>query len=215
MVDLYVGPNREHFQVHEELLCSKIPYFKKCFAADSQKRKQKSAEFLEDNPAAFDALLTWVYRDEIQPLYTLTDETVGGMHGTGAALDFYFLAEMFCLPVLQDRIMDLCIQFSKDKSCLPYHEKIEVVYQKTAESSPMRKFMARTFHFRCNTTTKLIGEELWPLGKSQKLLKECADLSADLLTLLREGTKPSNPLVLDACEFHCHAKGESCSAKKQ
>jgi hypothetical protein len=31
MVDIFVGPGKKQFRMHKELLCSRVPYFKKMF----------------------------------------------------------------------------------------------------------------------------------------------------------------------------------------
>jgi hypothetical protein len=56
-VDLYIGPKVEHFHVHEEILCNKIPYFAKMFRGGFAEANTKSAHLPEDNPDLFDVLL--------------------------------------------------------------------------------------------------------------------------------------------------------------
>ncbi|TVY42478.1 hypothetical protein LSUB1_G003278 [Lachnellula subtilissima] len=61
MVNIYVGkgPKEQHFTVHKELLCNKIPYFEKMFKGGSQGATIINvARFPEDNIInSFDVLL--------------------------------------------------------------------------------------------------------------------------------------------------------------
>jgi BTB/POZ domain len=96
MVNLYVGPKKAHFHVHEEILCSKIPYFAKMFRGVFAKASTKSTDFPEDDLDLFDILLGWVYQDSIRPLTMRKLER----QWSWDVLEFYVLVEKYCLPEL-------------------------------------------------------------------------------------------------------------------
>jgi hypothetical protein len=63
MVNIYVGPEKEHFHVQRAAICGKIPYFEKMFKDGGfAESYTKSATFPEDDPESVDLLLGWVYQ---------------------------------------------------------------------------------------------------------------------------------------------------------
>jgi hypothetical protein len=68
MVDLYIGPKREHCHVHKELLDDNVPHFNKMFNGEFKEAMSRSAEFPEYHPQSFDLLLSWVYRGRYESL---------------------------------------------------------------------------------------------------------------------------------------------------
>jgi hypothetical protein len=126
------------------------------------------------------------------------------------AVGFYILAEKLCLPDLQDRIMDVLIEFFTKHPTRVNMEDILNIHNQTPTGSPSRKFMVRMFHW-LSTTLYFIGLDMvWPVAVFQGLLSLHEDPAADFMDLLRKGTIPECPCELNTCEFHCHAESEPC-----
>jgi hypothetical protein len=135
MVDLYVGPAKEHFHVHRAAICTKIPYFEKMFRDGGfAESYTKSATFAEDDPESFDLLLGWVYHDSIKVPAVKTDgEDDPELSWKPNSL--YRLAEKICLPQLQDQVVDMVRESDRQTCCLPSTDTMLQAYSETREKS--------------------------------------------------------------------------------
>jgi hypothetical protein len=222
LVNLYVGPTKEHFYVHKDKLCAKVPYFDKMFKGGFLEAANKSATFPEDNPADFDLLIRWIYEDVIEPLEP--DIPAKCPAGTQLKfdndyLDFYVFAEKLCVPELQDRIMDALLAQLKSTQSILWGDTIKLVYKQTSKNSPMRKLAVYTVKYvlECRSF-----QELCPVSEVQEILQSHEEFLPDLLTLQREWAytagatyKVVDPSwIKDTCQFHCHGK-EGCYLTKR
>ncbi|KXX74335.1 Kelch repeat and BTB domain-containing protein 7 [Madurella mycetomatis] len=89
MVTLLVGPDRQKFVVHKNLLVSQSKYFKSALAAGLFREAIEGVvTFDEDDPDAFRLLINWLYRGHIprvQPFITKPDFSIQGMAQPDAA----------------------------------------------------------------------------------------------------------------------------------
>ncbi|TVY35864.1 hypothetical protein LOCC1_G008543 [Lachnellula occidentalis] len=176
MVDLYVGPRKEHFHVHKDLLCNKIPYFAKMFKGGFQEAITNSASFPEDVPGSFDILITWVYHGKLRPLTMLKDNR-NAMAWKVIAL--YSLAEKLCVSELMDDIMDAFRDFQQQNDTLPSCNFILTTYQKLDSNSPLRRYV-------CYCYTFVLLKETRDMNMMTSLLAKVPDLATDMAGLLRE-----------------------------
>jgi BTB/POZ domain len=214
MVDLYVGPQKDRFHVHKEVLCKKIPYFEKMFKGEFKEATEDQATFPEDNPESFDLLLGWVYHNSIRPLVALREGGINSLSvNSWSIIKFYLLAEKFCLSQLQDQIFNEYLDYLHREISFPAVHQIGANYSDSPVGNPFRKFAARAFHWAIDPSSKL-SNTIWPTHALAKLLQDQKDLAEDVLILIRTGVKASNPKQLPRCEFHCHDKDEPCPTKK-
>ena len=208
MVDLYVGPSKEHFRVHKTLLCAKIPYFYKMFKGKFTEASTNRAEFPEDSPESFDLLLGWVYQNTQRPLRFIEDIENNGMTKLSwDACDFYNLVEKICLRPLQDRIMDIVRNFDNSTGALPAEGAIRKAYSKDYAPSPFRKYMSHWFAYIL-TKDK---EGPWDIESYTQLITTNIDLARDVLRVLRQRSGMiEDPCGLPNCYFHSHDRGEPC-----
>ena len=68
MVDIYVGPSKQHFHLHKNLLCSKVDYFRKMFESSFKEGVEQAATLPEDDPNAFALFVQWLYQESLTPL---------------------------------------------------------------------------------------------------------------------------------------------------
>jgi BTB/POZ domain len=216
MVDLYVGPQKDRFHVHKEVLCKKIPYFEKMFKAGFKEATENQATFPEDNAESFDLLLGWVYHNSIRPLAVLRkDGTSNESFESWNPNKLSMLAEKLCLSDLQDQIMDEYIEYLVRENLYPSVAGIGATYTAVPAGNSFRKFGARFFHWAVSPpASSMLDLTHWSTDALAKLMQDQDDLAEDVLTLLRTGVKASNPIELPRCEFHCHGKDEPCPTKK-
>ena len=91
-VDIHVGVNKEHFCVHKEILCAKIPYFEKMFKGGFKESSDGSATLPDDRSESFDLLLGWVYHNTIRPLSIIERDGKGVGTTSWSAVPFDGLA---------------------------------------------------------------------------------------------------------------------------
>ena len=74
MVDIYVGPKRKAFRLHEDLLCDRSDYFKATFQGEFAEAKSKELYLSEDNDASFELFVNWLYGGDLRIGQPSTDE---------------------------------------------------------------------------------------------------------------------------------------------
>jgi hypothetical protein len=222
MVDLYVGPVREHYIVHKELLCTKVPYFEAMFGGSNfREALEGTASFPEDQEVAFDLLLNWIYTGTIPPL--LNKHKNGAKTFSSNVVDFYVLADKFCLSELQDRIIDACRASLLAENALPTADFTSYAYSQTSANSPLRKFavVAARYTLRLeyeNTVAryKLQQESANTVSRVEfgrsvhTFLENHKDIWSDILSLVKNSKETGDPMNLPACAFHRHGEKDDC-----
>jgi hypothetical protein len=61
-VTIYVGPDREAFKLSKDLLCYVSPFFRAAFEGDFKESNEQTMELLEDDVAAFEHVVSYMYR---------------------------------------------------------------------------------------------------------------------------------------------------------
>lgn len=147
MVDIYVGPEKEHFHVHRAAICGKIPYFEKMFKdGDFVESYTKSATFPEDEPESFDLLLGWVYHGSIKVPAAIRDDR-GDPELSRVPNSLYKLAKKICLPQLQDQVVDILRDSDRQTYCLSSTDTILNAYSETRKKSGLHRYYAQSLAF--------------------------------------------------------------------
>jgi hypothetical protein len=66
MVEIYVGPSKQHFSVHKKLLCAKADYFQKRFESTFKEGIEQAATFPKEDPDNFALFVQWIYGDSLK-----------------------------------------------------------------------------------------------------------------------------------------------------
>jgi len=215
IVDLYVGETKEKFHVHKELLCTKVPYFAKIFKGGFTESVDNSATFQEDSPEAFDLLIEWVYSGTgaIRKLVLapkVDDDST--LLFSWPVIDFYSLADRFCLLDLRDKIFDAYFATQKKRRYNPKAWFIREGCSKLPQQSGLRRYLV----LAC--VQLIIVEQKkprWNTGEMVDILHENKDLVFDILENLRSGIVPQHPTDLPPCTFHSHEEKETCYLEKE
>jgi hypothetical protein len=135
MVDIYVGPSREYYKLHKDILCNltKISYFEAMFSGEFKEACNGTPSFPADKVVAFDVLFNWVYTNTLRPLVVIKQGAAKTFSWN--VVDFYFLADKLCLPELQHRIIDVCRASLLAENALPTADLVVYAYSQT---SPVR-----------------------------------------------------------------------------
>ncbi|TVY80459.1 hypothetical protein LSUE1_G005344 [Lachnellula suecica] len=182
MVDIFVGPEKEHFHVHKKPLCARVPYFDKMFCGQFLESEQQSATLPEDDPIVFNLFLMWVYGDGSLAPVDFSKNTVD----SGPILDrikLYGFAEKICLTELSDYLMTTLISNLSLQNRTLSLASVTSAYELTRPESPSRKYISHSL----TLTVKLSGPETSSSNNIniKRLLSENEDILKDTLEAIR------------------------------
>lgn len=144
IVDIYVGPLRKHFEVHEELLCQDVPVFNTMFKSGFMEGLKKSADFPEDDSETFDTFIQWLYDDELDEIKI--DKERPWSEPLLGRMKLFIFAEKHCIDVLADYAIDTILLASEDWGerdfTQPTLEVVQLVYENTLPGSGLRLYLA-------------------------------------------------------------------------
>ncbi|CZR69865.1 uncharacterized protein PAC_19765 [Phialocephala subalpina] len=189
MVDLLVGPENELFRVHKKLSTENV------------------ARFPEDDPAAFDLLIKWIYSTSKRHIRDLDAVQIEGEEGhteaSWDAINFYSLAEKCCLPELQDTTMNVLARYHRMADELPSPSFVCRAYARTSAGLSLSRYCTKSIYW-------VLDEGInngWPTEEVQKLFQDHPTFSMDYINLQR--TKSAcDPRKSDRCSFHVHGSKE-------
>ncbi|KAF7886977.1 uncharacterized protein EAF02_003624 [Botrytis sinoallii] len=221
MVDIHVGKDEDsgHFQLHKSILCEKVPYFEKMFNGNFEEGTTNSATLPEDDPEAFNILISWIYSDQVFPV-GLRECT----HETWCVGKLYLLADKLCLPDLMDRILDE-LTFSMDKDnwmpniTMNTPLSVPLSVQNLYKCCPrencgmFRLLVSLMCHLLCETYNAHCLET-WPTEEIDSFLTCHDDLRHEVFKMMRterEHTTFSEQLFKPGCRVHEHGEDQPCS----
>jgi BTB/POZ domain len=218
-VDIYVGPSKKRFRLYKTNLCARIPYFDKMFNGNFKEASENVAYLTEDDPASFDLLADWANHPmtsksprSIREL-TTTKLKDGKEVASWDPVGFYSLAEKYCLPELQDIIMDALIQHHKVQNELPSVGFVVRAYKHTSTGSPLTKYCAEGIFF---VMERVALDARWPTEDVAHLFQELPTFASEYITVQRKrgGSNAMNspdPRDASPCYFHTHGAGKPCA----
>ncbi|KAI9798202.1 MAG: hypothetical protein M1833_004951 [Piccolia ochrophora] len=216
LVDVFVGPQREHWRLHRDLLCHQSVFFEAAFCGRFNEAEQGRLEFPEDSAGAFTLFILWLYRGSIEPPRFSRGNLLFRDH-----LELYYLSDKLSIEPLRNVVMDqLRASFRKNKR-IPTPSTIKNIYENTPPSSPLRKWAAKVAAREILRSTKPN-----PAARYECCMELGADFAKDLVNsiMLDSIRKSSAQLTLtypDAmsgsdCEFHEHHEDEkACSCDRR
>jgi hypothetical protein len=143
-VTIYVGPYRQKFVVHKNLLCKAAEFFKAAFCTDFKEGKEGTMDMPEDSAAAFSLFIEWLYHGTIPN--GCTQSYVDSLY------DLYIFAEKICMdsPELKDNTMDETQDASRLYNMLPKPAMVRKVFQNTVEGSELKIYCGLALVFYLN-----------------------------------------------------------------
>jgi BTB/POZ domain len=229
-VTIYVGPYRQRFVVHKDLLCKSAEFFKAAFCTNFKEGKEGTMDMPEDSPTAFSLFIEWLYHGTIPNGHS--QSYVDSLY------DFYILAEKICMnsPELKDNTMDKIQDVSKLYNLLPKPAMVRKVFQNTVEGSDLKTYCVLALVFYLNKQREdrqevvlsknsfmdIVKQELDALFELCKDDKELFKIFAWLLHVRKNPERAVDPRLRDdsnpdnRCYFHCHwhRYGQACNKDK-
>ncbi|TVY80461.1 hypothetical protein LSUE1_G005343 [Lachnellula suecica] len=144
MVEIFVGPHRQHFRIHEHILVSNVAYFKGMFSGGFKKARTKTADLAEDDPLVFDTFQQWLYGSKrLPPVEEPRSDKANSFVEIPDRIKLYGFAEEYCIDELADYIMTNLMSVYCHHGHNPGVEMMVLAYESTnSRNSPLRSFMS-------------------------------------------------------------------------
>lgn len=189
------------------MLCRAIPFFGNMISEGAGECAIKTAEFIDDSPAAFDLLLEWVYTGHLRILDRETKLQIPAR----IPILVYGLAEKLRLYDLTDAIMDMVIEAQRKGGLFSRLENVEEAYKVTQAGCSMRRYLASTAAFMMFKAAP--NDEAWSVANINKAIAATEDFGNDVLNLLRNNSSGKDfpdPRNAPPCAFHNHDIKKVC-----
>ncbi len=132
------------------------------------------------------------------------------------AVGFYSIAEKYCLPELQDIIMDTLLKYHKIRNELPSGEFAIRAYEQASAGSSLANYCTRAMAYIVGTDRKDNElQENWPTSDIARLNRELPNFAEALLRVQREMAQDlgvSDPRLMRSCGFYAHTFLDYCAA---
>ncbi|KAM0799296.1 hypothetical protein BDR22DRAFT_856065 [Usnea florida] len=136
IVQIKVGPQKRLFNMHKRLLCNTSAFFEAALNGNFKESKTQTIEMAEDDADVFHCFQYWAYTGVIDREPRDHSEI-----SWRTLIDLYIFAEVRCIPALQNSAMNVLIRKHESSPRAPI-EEYRYIYENTAKSSPLRKFLA-------------------------------------------------------------------------
>ncbi|KAI6885093.1 hypothetical protein KC360_g1524 [Hortaea werneckii] len=215
LVDIYVGPDKRHWCLHRNLLCHHSTYFETEFEGHEVPKTMKAdgqkLELPDDDPIGFELLVKWLYQGQLENSLEGTDEQK--YEHAVACYKLYLLCDKFDMIKLKNLAMDLYRQGLHEAQLVPDADEINEIYRRAPVGSPFRRLM-----------TNISARQIMDNGarKDAESYRKCfvdnPDFAVDMINAIRSmsgGMLFEDPTrASEACQYHDHGDGSSCSANK-
>ncbi|KAN0122059.1 hypothetical protein V8E51_000385 [Hyaloscypha variabilis] len=217
VVQIFVGPEKQLFQVHKTLLCSASEFFKKAFNGDFVEAFINQMDLPEDKPEIFAMFVAWLYGNG-KLVFDL--ENCGAFSGVDELIQLYVFANGKCCDALKNSTMDM-LRAGLAQSVLHLDEKqIQYIFANTYSTAeaPIRRFCVAWITY--GMPKRWIDVE-----DVMELFKSSPDILMEYLNFQAEYPVPEihyeNPEIsrvgrlYKPCFFHMHKVDEICTAGSQ
>lgn len=202
---IYVGPERKQFTVHEDLLCDRLAFFKAAFTGRFKEGRDKCMDMPEDDPAAFAALVSWVYSGSLECGCDSEsqDSIINESEDELLWCSLWVLADKInCDSLANAAIHTLrnCLYYREHREQKICAKTIEFVYSNTMENSALRNVIVEEFverYFTLSSTPEL----------KAKLLEEMATVNkfgVQVLEMVEQHVKSEDCLYANFSGCFCH-----------
>ncbi|KAK4938667.1 hypothetical protein LTR10_020935 [Elasticomyces elasticus] len=220
IVTVIVGKDQVAYGIHETVLKSRCPFFEKCLSAGMKEELEKTVRLPEERPCAFNVLVQWMYTDRITEEFLLPEhDYITEFVVNGTLTHAYVLADKFCMPELQDTIIERIR--SQADSRMMHVDWLKHVWKYTEEGSKLRQSAVDKLHYDLAAKSQRFKDTEGKYSADLEMLLDCFDpvvraLLCKFVDQVNKGRKkylpdPENPTD---CVYHVHKEGGRCPTYK-
>ncbi|KAI0581162.1 hypothetical protein TUN199_06644 [Pyrenophora tritici-repentis] len=212
MMDIYVGPERRHWSLHQNLLCHHSEALEnEIFGATQGSSKKDRLDLPDHDPAGFELLVKWLYQGTLDDVSDIVDANQKYEYAVSCH-KLYLLCDRFDMAQLKNVAMDQYRKGLNQAELVPDADEIDQIYRKSPAGSPFRLLM-----------TRIAARQIMDPGSERDVetYRECfdnnPDFAIDLVKAIRSGT--GGMLFADptdtgnGCDYHDHEAGPNCNIK--
>lgn len=215
IVDIYVGLERRHWSLHQNLLCHYSPYFEYELQGHDVRRSgsANTLDLPDDDPRGFELLVKWLYQGRLDNRKDRNEEEE--YEYAVACQKLYTLSARLHLQHLSNLAIDVYRTNLHSAQLVPDAEEINEIYASSPPRSKMRKLMV-----------KIAARQIMDPGadKDAEAYRSCfednADFAVEMVNAIRQMSgggvlfeDPTEPG--DECRWHDHKNGENCTANRK
>ena len=173
MVNIYVGPSKRHYAVHQNLICSISPFFDSAINGPFAEAKNKEVTLPEDDVMAFDMLVVQIYTGNV-PNFIVNKNSVA----INLIVFYYPLLDKLMVPdFYKIEAMDKYIRSVLELSLLPSPFTTARALRETDENDPFHKLQLEIAVYRYCFSKN--NED----GHLERCLEGCSDV--DKIEMIR------------------------------
>ena len=208
MIDIYVGESRRHWSLHRNLLCYHSTFFETELEGTPSKKleKNKKLELLEEDPAAFELLVKWLYQGKIDDVSAMPMDRKWDY--ADCCQKLYILCNRIHLPQLMNLAIDQFRKGCNEAGLVPGPEEMKPIYEKTPVRSPFRKLMSQIAARQI-----MDPDSEKDAGAYRSCFEGNPDFAVDVINAIRSnsgGKLFEDPTEGEPCRFHEHENGQTC-----
>jgi hypothetical protein len=174
------GDQLQTFDVHEDIITARSPFFKKAMSGDWKEAQDRLVKLPDDNPAIFQLYVHLLYTnmlavvpDPLPPNYTGSNEHV-------KLAKLYVLAEKLQDIDTKNTVLEAMLlatrQTRSDGKCYyPGNGPICLIYAGTVPGSPMRKLLVDFYTYQAEANWLSESDETWPTEFTHELAIKLLD----------------------------------------
>lgn len=219
-MDIRVGPEAKPFQVHKNILVSAAAVFQKMFEGQFIEAIDLAANFPEDDEAAWEALIEWMY----EVLHSLAPDC-SNLDAAGASdytnrIKLCCLAEKYSILTLYNAAIDSVVGFMEQESAATplfqwqvFRDCYVYVYSHSSEGSALRHLFSLYFSLLLECP-KNVCKSTYKSHQMLSLATEIPDLLSDFFDTTQQKRESDagrvwqlEPWKIDPCTFHIHSPG--------
>ncbi|KAH0372207.1 hypothetical protein KCU65_g1356, partial [Aureobasidium melanogenum] len=203
IVTVEVGPQKQAFSMHKDLLCYYSDYFRGAFEGSFKEAVDGKIWFEKEDPAIFDIFNAFLYNRKLQN----ADGLVGPDLTFATLVDLWIFGDQFVVPLLQNLAIDSFQERSDKQRCVPWVAQIRKIYDNTLHGAPLRRIMIDMTAFETHIGRRPREEvvESWPV---EALVDLAFELSLKTSEEVKSLKMPEYKKV--KCYYHVHNQGEEC-----
>lgn len=204
-----VGPSKQDFTVHKELLGFYSDFFRAAFNGSFKEATEGRIELPDTQVDVFEIFQVWLYSRSLLNTEDLQDQPDYKKYPSfGALARLWVFGDKYQIPLLQNCAADAILQYNKDENkfntCI-----IRIAYQDTMQESPLRRLAIDISVFRMvheKAASSILDKDLLHNWSKDSL----ADFARGISKAWHLGDPPRNLPEQGKCHYHVHAEGEHC-----
>ncbi|KFZ04807.1 hypothetical protein V501_08964 [Pseudogymnoascus sp. VKM F-4519 (FW-2642)] len=140
---IIVGEQKKEWRIPSDILCFHSAYFKAALRGSFLGGKEQKVEFQDENPAAFEVVVEWLYTHAIKEYRPDEGYDFGDEPSFARLLDTWVLADYLQMPKVQNAVMNMLNDRVSSRQITLIVEFTRI-YDMVADNSRLKIWMADT-----------------------------------------------------------------------